>query len=174
VSDVTEVAVHMTQHRSSVGPFGFSARIPHAMTTSSSPLSIVLPIAGVVPFVGGAVLMLAGVPALFGLSVETMMLSYGLLIASFLAGVHWGQYLSGVRTRVNLLISSNVVALAAWFGFLLLPKRLFCLLLCVLFILFNSIDGHLLESAALSPRYKQVRAFVTISVCVSMLIAGFV
>jgi Protein of unknown function (DUF3429) len=132
-----------------------------------------LPIAGVLPFVGGALLMLLGVPTVFSVPVQTLVLSYALLIVSFMAGVHWGQYVSGVRTRVDLLLSSNVVALAAWFGFLLLPKLYFCLLLVVLFIALNSIDGHLHQQGVIDRNYRQLRNYVTTAVCVSLLVAGF-
>jgi hypothetical protein len=134
---------------------------------------LLLPIAGVIPFVGGALVLLFGMTTIFSLPVQTIVLSYALLIVSFMAGVHWGQYLSGVRTRVDLLVSSNVVALAAWFGFLLLPKLYFCLLLIVLFIVLNSIDGHLHEQGAIDARYKQVRTLVTAAACVSLLVVGF-
>ncbi len=134
---------------------------------------MMLPLAGVIPFAGGAVLLLLGQSSLFGLNVQNMVLSYGLLIASFMAGVHWGQYLSGVRTRIDLLVSSNGVALAAWGGYLLLPKLHFCLLLIVLLISLNAIDGHLHEQGAIDRSYRRLRNYVTAAVCASLLVAGF-
>ncbi len=133
-----------------------------------------LPIAGALPFVFCAILLALGVKDLGVLGrVETVMLSYGLAIVSFMAGVHWGQYLAGVRTRVNLLVASNVVTLAAWFGFLVLPKIHFCLLLIVLLIVLNSIDGHLRDEGAISPDYAKTRMVVTILVCISLGLAAF-
>jgi hypothetical protein len=47
--------------------------------------------------------------------------AYGAVIAAFIAGIHWAVHLFfGDKAPVNLLISSNVLALAAW-GALLLP-----------------------------------------------------
>jgi hypothetical protein len=148
-------------------------RITAHMTETSTLLRI-LPYAGTLPFVGCAVLLLTGVRNLlpFG-DVTTIALAYGLAIVSFMAGVHWGQYLAGVRTRVDLLISSNMVALVAWSGFLLLPKLHFCLLLIVLFIVLNSIDGHLHHQGAIDRHYRQLRNYVTAVVCLSLLVAGF-
>jgi Protein of unknown function (DUF3429) len=142
---------------------------------STNPILLrLLPAFGVLPFVAGALASALRVPVLplIGL-VQLAVLSYGLMIVSFMAGVHWGQYLSGVRTRVDLLVSSNVVALAAWFGFLFLPNLYFCLLLIVLFVVLNSIDGHLHQQGVIDPQYRQLRSYVTAVVCASLLVVGF-
>lgn len=140
----------------------------------SAPLIRILPYAGVLPFVGCASLLLFGVKSLppFG-QTNTVMFTYGLVIVSFMAGVHWGQYLSGVRTRANLLASSNAVALAAWFGFLLLPPFFFSFLLIVLFIILNSIDNHLGDEGTLDASYRKSRRNVTALVCISLLAVAF-
>ena len=148
-------------------------RKPPGMKQPLPRLLAILPVAGLIPFVGGALALLFGMPTIFSLSVQAIVLSYALLIVSFMAGVHWGQYLSGVRTRVDLLVSSNVVAISAWCGFLLLPQLYFCLLSIVLFIILNSIDGHLHQQGIIDTRYWQLRQFVTSAVCVSLLVAGF-
>jgi Protein of unknown function (DUF3429) len=142
--------------------------------TDNTNLLRLLPIAGAIPFIAGALALAFGIRDLFVFgSVQAAVLSYALLIVSFMSGVHWGQHLSGARTRVNLLISSNIAALAAWFGFLLLPKSAFCVLLTVLFIVLNSIDGHLHEQGVIDSRYKQMRNYVTAATCVSLLIVGY-
>ena len=99
-------------------------------------------------------------------STQNAVLSYGLLIVSFMAGVHWGQYLSGLRAGVNLLVSSNIVALVAWFGFLLLPAFWFCLLLVLLFAVLYLIDMKL----HCQSDYLKTRRNVTAIVCTSMLV----
>jgi hypothetical protein len=133
-----------------------------------------LPYAGALPFIACAILLIFGIKdlALLG-KTNTVVFTYGLTIISFMAGVHWGQYMAGVRTRLNLLVSSNMVTLAAWFGFLLLPSFYFSFLLIVLFIMLNSIDGHLRNQGAIDPAYSKTRGNVTALVCVSLLIAAF-
>ena len=97
------------------------------------------------------------------------MLSYGLLIIAFMAGVHWGQYLSGVRGQMNLLVSSNFVALLAWFGFLLLPTVWFFVLLVALFAVLYFIDMQLHAPSD----YLKTRRNVTAVVCLSLLVTAF-
>jgi hypothetical protein len=140
------------------------------MTTARSDLIRSLPYAGALPFVVGAMLLVSGVsPLPFLGSAQWVVISYGLLIISFMAGVHWGQYLVGVRAPVNLLVSSNVVALCAWFGFLLLPVFWFCLLLVVLFAVLYLIDRQLHSRSD----YLNTRRNVTGLVCVSLLVTAF-
>ena len=134
----------------------------------------ILPFAGTLPFVMGALFLLFGVDQIpyFG-SIDRVVLSYALAIISFMAGVHWGHYVSGARTRVNLLVSSNVVTLGAWFGFLLLPKFYFCLLLMVLFVVLLSIDGHLRSAARIDAAYMKMRRAVTSIVIISLGVVAF-
>jgi hypothetical protein len=56
---------------------------------------------------------------------QSIATSYGLLIVAFMAGVHWRQALSGKNGAINLFVTSNTAALAAWFAFLLLPAAWF-------------------------------------------------
>ena len=136
----------------------------------TSPLLKSLPYAGALPFVGCAILLMLGIREvpLFG-KIETITLAYGLTIVSFMAGVHWGQLLSGVKSKINLLVSSNAVALAAWFGFLLLPSHYFSAQLILLFLLLYGIDRHL----NLKTNYLTTRRNVTVLVCLSILVAVF-
>lgn len=140
------------------------------MNSSRYNLVRVLPYAGALPFIAGALLLLTGVQDVPHLGPTRMIvLSYGLLIVSFMAGIHWGQYLSGVRSGVNLLASSNAVALAAWFGFLLLPASWFCLLLVVLFAALYGLDRMI----SAGTDYVATRRNVTGIVCLSLVVAAF-
>jgi Protein of unknown function (DUF3429) len=150
-------------------PLGFHGVIT-TVTVNQSRFLFILPYAGVVPFAVGTLLVLMRVHSLpFIGSTQYAVLSYGLLIISFMAGVHWGQYLSGVRGKVNLLVSSNVVALLAWFGFLLLPTFWFLVLLVVLFAVLYFIDTQLHASS----EYLNTRRNVTAVVCLSLLVMAF-
>ena len=141
------------------------------MATTKSDVHLTLPYAGALPFVGGAVCLIFGIETLPVLgSTLHFLLTYGLVIVSFMAGVHWGQYLSGVRGKVNLLVSSNAVALAAWFGFLLLSALWFCLLLVLQFTLLYVIDVRLHPGSD----YLRTRRNVTMLVCLSLLAAAVI
>ncbi|WP_193335149.1 DUF3429 domain-containing protein [Devosia beringensis] len=86
------------------------------MTRDNQRLASVLTLAGIAPIwlLLGARLWL-GMPALV---LAPWALGYGAVIASFVCGVHWGQFMSQSETMpVNLLVTSNVGALLAW-GFL--------------------------------------------------------
>ncbi len=134
------------------------------------PLLRVLPYAGTLPFVLGTIAKLTGtVPMIYFIDMRRLVLSYGVLIVSFIAGVHWGQYLSGTRGHVNLLIASNVITLVAWLGGLLLLPVQICYLLIGLFALLYVIDMGL----GLSPSYLQTRRNVTLIVCTSLLALSF-
>jgi Protein of unknown function (DUF3429) len=142
--------------------------------TNRSPLQRALMYAGTLPFIAGAVLLPIGVTQVTWLgNIKAAVLAYGLTIVSFMAGVHWGQYLAGVRTQVNLLVSSNVATLAAWFGFLLLPPFYFAVLLIILFIVLNAIDGHLRAAGSIDVAYASARRNVTGIVCLALLVAAF-
>jgi hypothetical protein len=136
----------------------------------TSNLTRVLPYAGALPFMAGALLLLFNSETLPLIGdAQHAVLSYGLVILSFMAGVHWGQFLSGARGAFNLLLTSNAIALAGWFGFLLLPPLWFCLLLVLLFALVYVIDRPIHSGTD----YLTMRRNVTGIVCVSLLLTAY-
>jgi hypothetical protein len=140
------------------------------MMTNTSPFLRILPYAGALPFIGCAALQLIGITELPLLGdPRTVASSYGLAIVSFMAGVHWGQYLEGRHANVNLLITSNAVTLAAWFGFLLLPSPTFSLLLVLLFGSIYLIDGRIHRHSD----YLTTRRNVSLIVSASLMIGAF-
>jgi hypothetical protein len=155
----------MTSGKSLTGLQAYTATM-----TDTSPFLRVLPYAGTLPFVGGAALQLIGISELPLLGdPRTVASSYGLAIVSFMAGVHWGQHLEGRHANVNLLITSNAVTLAAWFGFLLLPSAAFSLLLAAVFGTVYLIDRQI------HPRsdYLTTRRNVSLIVSASLIIGAF-
>jgi len=134
---------------------------------SNTPLLRILPYAGVLPFVACALLLLCGVKEIKGLGHTIgVALTYGLVIVPFMAGAHWGQFLSGLRPRVNLLVSSNAVALIAWGSYLLLAPIYACLVFVALFAFLYWIDTQL----ELDGLYMRTRRYVTLIVCTSLLL----
>lgn len=138
---------------------------------SNTPLLRILPYAGTLPFVACALLLLFGVKELPGLGhTSAVALAYGLVIVSFMAGVHWGQFLSGLRPKLNLLVSSNAVALIAWGSDLMLAPVYECLVFVALFAFLYWIDTQL----KLDPHYLQTRRYVTLIVCTSLLLIAII
>jgi hypothetical protein len=139
------------------------------MQNTSIALTRPLAFAGALPFVTCAVLLWAGhvsFPVLG--AVSNIAASYGLLILAFMAGVQWGQRLSGVETSLNLFLISNAVALAAWFAYLLLSPKLFFASLAVLFAVVLMIDKRLAAEGHLSPDYIRTRTAVSALVVMSL------
>lgn len=87
-------------------------------------------------------------------------LGYAAIIASFVGGVHWGVFLRpAVPMPVNLLITSNVAALAAW-GLLLISAWSFpaaALGLALVVALLLAVDRRLLAAGAIDPWFWTIR-----------------
>jgi ATP/ADP translocase len=139
------------------------------MQTSATAITRPLAFAGALPFVASALLLWAGhssVPVLG--SVATIAASYGLLILAFMAGVLWGQRLSGIETQLNLFVVSNAIALAGWFAYLLLKPQLFFASLALLFAVLLLIDRRLGAEGHLSFEYVRTRSVVSSLVVLSL------
>ena len=120
--------------------------------------------AGVLPFVGCALMPFVGLQELRALgSYDDIAAAYGLAIVCFLCGAHWGTYLyhSGVAPD-NLFISSNVIVVACWFAFLAAAQAitLFVLILAFLCLLF--IDYRLLNAGVVTDFYFRMRTNATV------------
>ncbi len=144
--------------------------MPMRKTFMNFSLLNILPYLGTLPFVLGTFAKMSGtLPMIYFIDTRRIVLSYGVLIVSFMAGVHWGQYLSGTRGKLNLLITSNMIALVAWVGGLLMLPTHICYLLIVLFALLYVIDRGLEIPTA----YLQTRRNVTLIVCACLLALSF-
>ena len=134
-----------------------------------------LAFAGAIPFVLCAVFIIMGVDTIPVLGKTTHILSiYGLVIASFMAGAHWGNHLSLVDDDIwafKLPIFSNIIALALWLGFLTLSSAGFIWLLVAGFVSMLMIDCGLHRAHIISNDYFRVRKYVTIIVVVALIIA---
>lgn len=135
------------------------------MPPNSSTTARWLTFAGILPFAAG----LAGqVFAPEAAPWREWTAAYGAVIAAFIAGIHWAVHLFfGDKAPVNLLISSNVLALAAW-GALLLPAgpgpfRL----LVVVFLALVLIDRRLHRAELIPDWFYRLRlqASAAVSLC---------
>ena len=131
-----------------------------------------LALAGTIPFIAAALLPLLGHDSLPHLGpVDQLLASYGLAIVCFLAGAHWGTYLSGRSDdSLNLFVISNAVFLAVWFAYVgagvrtAIGMQIFALLTLLL------IDLRLKTADVISATYFRARAVATLIAVLSLLI----
>ena len=125
---------------------------------------------GALPFILCALLPFLGLDAWQNVGTfEFIARLYGLAIASFVAGSHWGTFLyNRDASPSNLFLTSNAVVLAAWFAFLFtIPVMTqFVLLLAFLYLLF--VDYNLHKAGLTTPHYFRTRTYVTLIVCVCL------
>ncbi|WP_299329004.1 DUF3429 domain-containing protein [Parasphingopyxis sp.] len=130
--------------------------------------------AGTLPFVGSAALTIFGIDTVPTLgSGPQIAAAWALTIASFIAGVHWGQYLSnGARAGIMLAIVSNAIAILGWLAFLALPLRFALLAFAALFAILLLIDRRLHEAGFIGPGYWRTRLGVTLVVVAALLVTA--
>ncbi|MFK8014004.1 MAG: DUF3429 domain-containing protein [Gammaproteobacteria bacterium] len=139
---------------------------------TAAPITRDLAAAGALPFVGCALFSLLGISSLPWLgSIEFIAATYGLAIASFMAGVHWG---TALETRqmlpLNLFVSSNVLTLLGWFGVLLGTLSQALVVLVIVFVCLLMVDRRLHVAQVIDDAYWKTRRNVTVVVVVSLLI----
>ena len=134
-----------------------------------------LTFAGTIPFIACAFLLMIDINTLPILgSVDDILSAYGLVIGSFMAGVHWGNHLGledDNKWAVKLPIYSNIIALGLWLGFLILSASSFIWLLVIGFISLLVIDASLHRAQIISHAYFKFRQYVTVIVVISLGIA---
>lgn len=134
-----------------------------------------LTFAGAIPFVICAFLMTVGVTSIPVLGNTEYVLSvYGLVIASFMAGAHWGNHLSLAdddKWAFKLPVLSNIIALGLWLGFLGLSAAGFIWLLILGFVSLLVIDYGLYQAQIISHEYFKVRKYVTLIVVFALMVA---
>jgi len=136
-------------------------------------LSTLLTLAGTIPFIVGAFALGTGLQSpVSWFNVEVFFYSYGLLILSFMAGVHWGQHLhmsADSRWRSRLPVFSNALTIGVWLGYLTLAGPAYAVLLSVAFSCLLWIDSRLKAEGIISPEYFQLRGLATLIVIVCLL-----
>ena len=126
--------------------------------------------AGTLPFIACASLIALDLPTAAGIDyLSDALSSYGLLIVSFMSGIHWGTYLyKHEQCPLNLLIISNLITLSCWLCFvsgqtpLILSSQL-CAFLVLLYV-----DFVLQKNQIISKDYFNTRRYVT-AIVISML-----
>ncbi len=130
----------------------------------------ILTLAGAIPFALPALLYLFGISQLPRLgALQPIVSSYGLVILSFMAGVHWGQVIHKPRWHL-LLIISNVITLSGWFAFLIGNATLLWCVLILGFVALLFVDRRLLAADMITPAYWRLRMAVTTIVVIALLV----
>jgi hypothetical protein len=130
-----------------------------------------LTFAGALPFIMCAFCLIIGIETLPILGETRRILSvYALVIAAFMAGVHWGEHLHIVNKPARaLMVSSNIIAVALWLGFLTLNFTALMILCAAAFYLLLAIDYQLFRQGIIAHDYFKTRVIVTIIVITSIL-----
>lgn len=124
-------------------------------------LAQVLTYAGTLPFFGAAIIPIIQ-PDFSDLNYNNVILTYGAVIVSFIAGIHWGAYLFK-EIRVNLFIHSNIIALLAWIAVVTSASWSgWILILCFSNLLF--IDIKLYNTGTIEPWYFRLRTTASLIV----------
>jgi hypothetical protein len=139
-------------------------------------LALCLGWAGVLPFWGLALALAAGIdlPAIG--DEAAAIVSYGAIILSFMAGVHWGLAMrapdapAGPRAT-GLLAISVVPAVIAWFA-TLTPATAAIVILAVLFLVLLSVDLWAIGERLAPPWYRPVRLQLTAAVVTALAVAA--
>ena len=131
-----------------------------------------LALAGTVPFIACALLPLLDYDSIRYLgSLDKVVASYGLAIVCFLAGAHWGTYLSGRSAdSLNLFITSNVIFLAVWFAYVGADMKWAIGTQVLAFLTLLFIDLRLKRSDVISNVYFRVRSIATLIAIISLLV----
>jgi hypothetical protein len=136
------------------------------MDTVTITTTRILTWAGLIPFTALALAVHLPAPGW----VESLLVAYGALILSFMAGTLWTRHLLGENAHPRMLIASNVLVLAAWPA-VLLPTEWAAVWLGVLF------SAHLLldepwRGYGLPGWYRRLRLAVSSAAIALLLIGG--
>jgi hypothetical protein len=137
------------------------------------PLTARLALLGALPFVISSLLLALDINSLPLLgSVANLLSSYTLVIAVFMCGVHWGQYLQQPEEHsLNLLLISNILTVLLWLIWLLSPLHIFLAVALTVFVILLMIDMRLRLLNVISKSYFRTRMLVTGIVCLFLILA---
>ena len=131
-----------------------------------------LTLAGVLPFVAGVILPIAGIQTVLPVGeLHALVGSYGLAIVSFLAGTHWAmQLMAPAKTPFDLFVASNTIFLATWFAYILLSLPWALLIQALALLALLHIDHRLRAAGLTSHRYFGTRVGATFAASISLIV----
>ncbi len=95
--------------------------------------------------------------------------SYGVVIVGFLAGIQWGVSLSE-KTNRHHFISSNVLALSAWFSLFLFAQWAGVLWLLLSFVVTFAIDHQAHRKQMIPTWFWQLRQRISLLVVILLVV----
>ena len=133
-------------------------------------LYTLLALSGTIPFIAAALLPMLGYDSLPHLGpLVQLVASYGLAIVCFLAGAHWGIYLSGRSDpSLSLFVFSNAIFLAVWFAYVGSDVKMAIGMQILAFLILLFIDLRLRSGGVISATYFRVRTVATLIVIISL------
>lgn len=122
---------------------------------------------GVLPFLfPPCYRLLTGSSTFLAVDVQTLLMTYGAVIVSFVAGIHWGVFLFR-QCSLNLFLHSNIVALLSWLSLLsTLLWGVVILLFCFVYLLW--IDTVLVRQQLLEPWFYRLRVHASVMALLSL------
>ena len=131
--------------------------------------------AGALPFIFCALCLIGNIHILPLLGhTDNVVSAYGTVIASFMAGSHWGQHLSlSGKWSIYLPIFSNISAIFLWVSFIIFSSKILLFILPVSFLVLLLIDKTLFQDGFISREYFRTRCLLTLIVISSLIVSGF-
>lgn len=123
---------------------------------------------GLLPFVAGALAMLAIPDAETRQLAARALIGYGAVILSFLGGVHWGLVLREAPARAPAMLVAGVLPSLAGWAALLLPFDTAVALQVGAFGAFWLYEHRVLGPAVLPPAYLALRRWLTLVVIAAL------
>jgi hypothetical protein len=145
----------------------------YPLRTAIPTVPLLLGAAGLLPFVGLALMRLTGL----GLEPEqagAALSAYGAVIASFLGGIRWGLAVGrpdDAQPGRDYALSV-VPSLVAWFGLLMLPTRFELVLLALLIAAWGLLDQDLVRRGLAAPWFGRLRLALSAGAGLSLLAAA--
>jgi len=139
----------------------------------SHKIIIFLMYAGCIPFIFCSFLLILGLKSIpyLGDTINILQV-YTLVIASFMAGNHWGQYLSRKDdSLIYLPIFSNLIAVFTWITYIFISVQWFLISFILVLILLLLIDYKMAQKKFLSKIYFRARVIVTAIVSIALSIS---
>ena len=130
--------------------------------------------AGALPFVACAIMLYSGINELSLLgSIDKIVAICGLILVSFIAGIHLGTYLLyETKTHKSLLIVSNVLAVIAWCAVMFATIQFAIAIITAVFGYLLVVDFLLKREKIISANYFITRFIVTLISAATLLVTA--
>lgn len=127
--------------------------------------------AGLLPVLIAIFMIFLGIdPVAKVIHIDQFIILYGVLIAVFIAGSHWGLSLDETDTSFLLILSSNLQVVVLWLSYVLLPKSICILIVNASLICSLLIERSLTRDGILNRSYFAMRLRVSAMLILALFI----